>query len=319
MSGKRVPATVRDDDDGIRLDRWLREHLPDIPFALIQRLIRTGQVRVDGRRSTASFRLAVGQRVRVPPVQQPPRVASRPASSAEHASLLQERVLYKDRYFIALDKPSGLAVQGGSGVRFHLDSMLDALRFGSDERPRLVHRLDRDTTGVLLLARSRQAAQHCAKVFRDGLARKIYWALVRGTPNPRVGEIRSNLWKTAGGGRRRMVSSATGREARTKYRTRASSDGVAWLELQPATGRTHQLRVHCALIGCAIRGDTKYGGDSEAKAGTLQLHARELAVPDLEGLTLRIKAHLPQPMRDEFERLGFRVPEEEETMSAPGP
>ena len=309
MTQGRTPETVRDDDDGVRLDRWLREQLPELPFGLVQRLIRTGQVRVDGRRARAHLRLAAGQAVRIPPVAGQARRAPASRPSDAHAASLSARVLYRDDHFIAIDKPAGLAVQGGPGISIHLDGMLDALRWGADERPRLVHRLDRDTTGVLLLARSRRAAQHCSRIFREGLAEKVYWALADGVPNPRAGRVAGHLRKITAGGERRMVGGPTGRAAATRYRTRGAADGVAWLELRPATGRTHQLRVHCAMLGCPIRGDAKYGGDGAASGGPLQLHAREIAVPDLEGCTLRVEAPVPEAMRSAFARAGFRLPE----------
>lgn len=313
MRSNPTPETVRPDDDGIRLDRWLREQLPELPFGLIQRLIRTGQVRVDGHRARAQLRLAAGQMVRIPPVQHQARKEPARASAGRHVAALTDRILYKDDHFIAFDKPAGLAVQGGSGISRHLDGMLDALRFGADERPRLVHRLDRDTTGVLLLARSRRAAQHCAQVFREGRASKIYWALVVGAPCPRAGKISGHLRKITAGGERRMIGSLTGRAATTHYSTRGFSDGTAWLELRPITGRTHQLRVHCAMIGCPIHGDSKYGGARAEAGGQLQLHARELTVPDLEGYTLRLEAPLPETMRSRFVRSGFRDPDAAET------
>ena len=304
----RMPETVRDDDDGVRLDRWLREQLPELPFGLVQRLIRTGQVRVDGRRARAHVRLAAGQVVRIPPVEHPARRLSASGPTDGQIASLSERMLYRDDHFIAINKPAGLAVQGGPGISVHLDGMLDALRCGADERPRLVHRLDRDTTGVLLLARSRRAAQHCSRIFRQGLADKVYWALVAGVPSPRAGQISGHLRKITAGGERRMVGGSTGRAAATRYRTRGFSDGVAWLELRPVTGRTHQLRVHCATIGCPIHGDAKYGGDGVDPDGPLQLHAREIAVPDLEGCTLRIEAPVPDTMQSAFAQAGFRIP-----------
>ncbi len=308
LTGGRMPETVRDDDDGIRLDRWLREQLPELPFPLVQRLIRTGQVRVDGRRARGHLRLAAGQVVRIPPVERQARGSPASLPTDEQIASLSERMLYRDDHFIAINKPAGLAVQGGPGISIHLDGMLDALRGSADERPRLVHRLDRDTTGVLLLARSRRAAQHCSRIFRHGLADKVYWALVDGVPKPRSGQIAGHLRKITAGGERRMVGGSTGRAAATGYRTRGASGGVAWLELRPETGRTHQLRVHCAMIGCPIQGDAKYGGDGARSGSPLQLHAREIAVPDLEGCTLRIEAPVPETMRSAFARAGFRIP-----------
>ncbi len=228
----------------------------------------------------------------------------------QSAAALRARILYKDEHFIALNKAAGVPVQGGTNIRGHLDGMLDLLRFDSDERPRLVHRLDRDTTGVLLLARSRHSAQHCATVFRNGLADKTYWAIVSGVPRPRRGQVRGTLRKAVIAGEHRIVAGTNGRDALTDYRTRASSDSLSWLELSPRTGRTHQLRVHCALIGCPICGDPKYGERSPASSMPLQLHARELAIPDMEGLTLRITAPLPDAMRDQFERAGFPLPDD---------
>ena len=251
--------------------------------------------------------------VRIPPVHGQVRKGPAQASAGPHVAALADRILYKNDHFIAFDKPAGLAVQGGSGIARHLDGMLDALRFGADERPRLVHRLDRDTTGVLLLARSRKAAQHCAQLFREGRASKVYWALVVSAPSPRTGKISGHLRKITAGGERRMIGSLAGRTATTHYSTRGFSDGTAWLELRPVTGRTHQLRVHCAMIGCPIHGDSKYGG-ARAEAGShLQLHARELTVPDMEGFTLRIEAPLPETMRSRFVQLGFGDPDEADT------
>ncbi len=306
MIPSRRAEAVGTDDDGIRLDRWLRERWPGLPYGQIQRLIRTGQVRVDGHRARSHRRLAAGQTVRIPPVPAEVREPGRPEAPGQRARAITDRILYRDDHFLALDKPAGLAVQGGTGIAVHLDGMLDALRFGAEERPRLVHRLDRGTTGVLLLARSRRAARHCARVFREGLARKTYWALVDGVPDPRSGHISGYLRKHAAGGERNMIGSHSGQAAATHYRTRDSANGTTWLELHPVTGRTHQLRVHCAMLGCPIQGDRKYGAAGPGRRNRLQLHAREIAVPDLEGFTLRIAAPVPASMGAAFQRVGFR-------------
>ncbi len=279
--------------------------MPNLSYGQVQRLIRTGQVRVDGHRARGHRRLAAGQVVRIPPVSTGLHTSGRTEAAGEEARWIFDRILYRDDHFIALNKPAGLAVQGGTGLSRHLDGMLDALRFGADERPRLVHRLDRETTGVILLARSRRAARHCAQVFRDGLADKIYWALVDDVPSPRAGHISGYLRKHSTGGVRSMVESASGQAASTRYRTRGSAHGTTWLELRPETGRTHQLRVHCAMLGCPIRGDRKYGCHRPGKETGLQLHAREIAVPDLEGISLRIQAPLPAPMDTAFQQAGF--------------
>lgn len=301
-------VTIGPEADGLRLDRWLRERYPKAPHGLLQRLLRTGQVRVDGGRARGHARLSAGQRIRIPPVGLEAQAPRRDKVAPADAAMLAARVLHRDADLLAIDKPAGLAVQGGPGVRRHLDLMLDALRFGFPERPRLVHRLDRDTTGVLLLARTRRAAQHCARAFRGGEVEKTYWALVRGRPRPSYGTVDLALAKAGAGGDRRAVAAPGGRSARTAYRTLAAAKGSAWVEFRPSTGRTHQIRAHAAALGCPIFGDARYGDTGDGNEGPLQLHAREIALTAIDGLTVRIVAPLPETMRVAFRELGLRLP-----------
>jgi len=310
-------VTVAEEEAGLRLDRWFRRRFPDLAHGRLQKLLRTGQVRLDGQRAAAGARVAPGQVVRVPPLSL--EAAARKAAPAppapDQAALeaLRDAVLYRDDWVLAIDKPAGLAVQGGSGQRQHLDAMLDALRLGAAERPRLVHRLDKDTSGVLLLARSLAAARALAETFKGKAARKTYWAAVAGVPRPARGRIVLPLSKAAGRGGERMGGDrAAGKEAITLYETVARSDRRAsWLLLAPLTGRTHQLRVHCAALGHPILGDGKYGGraaflDGDLPIRRLHLHAREIAVPHpADGTTLRITAPLPAHMQATWDALGF--------------
>ncbi len=317
--------TVKDDEADLRLDRWFRRHFPALSHGRLEKLLRTGQVRIDGKRAKAGTRLSPGQAVRVPPnvdaAMPPPAAPSGPARlPSSEAAALQARVLFMDDWLIAIDKPPGLAVQGGSGQRRHLDGMADALRFGASEAPRLVHRLDKDTSGVLLLARSAAAARALTAAFRDGAAQKIYWAVVAGVPRPRQGRIDLPLAKRAGRGRLASLRETmtpdrvTGQSAETIYRVVQTRGAVAaWLALKPLTGRTHQLRAHCAALGHPILGDGKYGGKAAFLDGLdlprrLHLHARELAVPHpADGTTLRVAAPLPPHMEETWGRLGFEV------------
>lgn len=307
---------------GQRLDRWFKQHYPQLTHGRLEKMLRKGEVRVDGRRVKASERLEEGQVVRVPPIPEtaPAERPTAPAAlavSAKEAAALQAAVLYRDANIIALDKPAGLAVQGGSGQRRHLDGMLEALRFGAEERPRLVHRLDRDTAGVLLLARNAPTARALTAAFRGKETQKIYWALVAGVPAERRGVIDLPLAKQAQSrGEAMAADDDAGKPARTFFQVVESYRRAAsWLVLLPLTGRTHQLRVHCAAMGTPIVGDGKYGGREAfpaalAKAApaakTLHLLARELALPDPEvGTTLRVTAPLPPHMAATWKALGF--------------
>ena len=321
MSAARQ-VQVSQDEAGQRLDRWLKQHLPTVGFGGLQKLLRTGQVRVDGRRAKPDTRLEAGQSVRLPPLaddtQPVPKPRAKVALSPEETAQLRDRVLYKDELILAIDKPSGLAVQGGSGQHRHLDAMLEALRFDAAEPPRLVHRLDKDTSGVLLLARSAAAARALSVVFRDNLARKTYWAAVAGVPRRARDKIDRALIKSASARGRELVNAdpESGAAAVTFYQVAARrGDLAAWLVLRPITGRTHQIRVHCATIGHPILGDGKYGGrpaflPKRPKAISapqrLHLHAREIAVPHPEdGTTLRVTAPLPEHMAATWQEMGF--------------
>lgn len=306
-------------DAGLRLDRWLKTRCPALGHGEIQKLLRTGQVRVDGRRAKAGLRLAEGMEIRVPPQARGERAAQKPrprpkapALSPEEAARLRERVLYRDDDIIVIDKPAGLAVQGGTKTLRHLDGMLDALRFGADERPRLTHRLDKDTSGVLVLARNREAARALTAAFRGRDTRKLYLSITKGAPKPRHGKISLALAKSGGQGRERMGAGGAGaRGAVTLYDTLDSAGGrAALVALMPLTGRTHQLRAHMAAIGTPILGDGKYGGREAFLTGhglekRLHLHARAIEIPKPSGGILKIEAPLPPHFEAAIKAFGF--------------
>ena len=310
---------VADDEAELRLDRWFRRRFPTLPHGRLEKLLRTGQVRVDGKRAKSNQRLEAGQVVRVPPLdlveREGPRPKQREAVSEADARWIQSLVIHKDADVIALNKPPGIAVQGGTGTTRHLDGLLDALKFGASERPRLVHRLDRDTSGVFLLARNAGAAAKLAEAFRDKTTRKLYWALVVGTPRPARGKIDLALAKEGTErGERVAADPEEGRRAVTLYDTvDVAGDRAAWLVLWPLTGRTHQLRVHLTeALGTPIFGDRKYGGNAPSLAATglgsgLHLHARSIAVPHPGGGTLRVKAELPKHMQETWAYFGFEA------------
>ncbi len=305
---------VGEDDSEIRLDRWFKRHFPALGHGPLEKLLRTGQIRIDGKRAKSGTRLAAGQSVRVPPLPDSSRMPPRRVEVAEaDLEALRASILYQDDWVIAIDKPAGLAVQGGTGQSRHLDAMLDGLRFDRPQRPKLVHRLDKDTSGVLLLARSDRAARVLAAAFREQDTRKFYWAIVPGVPRKRRGRIDLPLAKHVDGGDEKVVGDTlAGKSAVTLYATAGvRRKKAAWLVLRPLTGRTHQLRVHCAAFGYPILGDGKYGGRAAFPSGLppvqrLHLHAREIAVPHpKDGTTLRITAPLPADLATTWRALGF--------------
>jgi 23S rRNA pseudouridine955/2504/2580 synthase len=306
---------VTESEADLRLDRWFKRHFPSLAHGRLEKLLRTGQVRVDGRRAQSGLRLEPGQRIRIPPLgdqaPSPSPDSASPLIAERDARALQAAVLYRDNDVLAINKPAGLAVQGGTGLGRHLDGMLDALRFDGPERPRLVHRLDRDTSGVLLLARHARAAADLARAFRRRDCRKLYWAVVIGVPQRASGRIDLALAKLPGRAGERMTPAEAGQRALTEFRVleRAGST-AAWLELSPLTGRTHQLRAHCAAMGTPILGDAKYGGErsflpDRRFARQLHLHARKIEVPRSSGPVLEIVAPPPPHMVAAFRLLGF--------------
>ena len=310
-----VPALeVAEGEADLRLDRWFRRHFPHITHGQLEKLLRTGQIRIDGRRARANRRLVPGQLVRVPPVTGEPsrdRAPRADAPTEREAAELRRAVLYTDADVVAINKPSGLPVQGGSRTTRHLDAMLDALRFGAPERPRLVHRLDKDTSGVLVLARHAAAAARLAQAFRERGLRKIYWAMVVGVPALERGRIDLPLSKLPGRASERVTPDEHGQRAVTYYRVidRVGRQ-AAWLALMPVTGRTHQLRAHCAAIGTPILGDPKYGGAKAILAADevsrrLHLHAHEIELPQPQGGVIRITAPLPTHMAATWRFFGF--------------
>jgi 23S rRNA pseudouridine955/2504/2580 synthase len=315
--------TVSHDEADIRLDRWFRRHFPGVPQSAIQKLCRTGQVRVDGRRAEAATRLTSGQAVRIPPLPTPP--AHKPPSQPNPAATreIEAMILHQDDHLIVLNKPYGLAVQGGPGISRHVDGMLEGLRIENGDRPRLVHRLDRDTTGLLLIARTAGSAAKLAAAFRGRDMDKTYWAVVAGRPVPVEGEIDLPLKRIGGGGHGERTAPAErddedAARAITEYRTLDhAARKLAWLELKPHTGRTHQLRVHCVAIKAPILGDVKYArpDQNNAFAATIEglsekmhLHARSLVFPHPGGGTMRVEADLPPHMAETFHTLGFSAP-----------
>jgi 23S rRNA pseudouridine955/2504/2580 synthase len=331
---------VGEDETGMRLDRWLKRRFPALPQTHLMKIVRKGEVRVSGRRAEISTRLEQGQAVRVPPLKLP--AAEPPAerrANAQDAEAIREMTLYEDRDVMVLNKPHGLASQGGSGTKRHIDGMLDPLADRNGQRPVLVHRLDRDTSGVLLVAKSRKMAAELGEIFRSRRTRKIYWALVEGVPKPAQGRISMFLAKGEGMGEARGES-AKGRADLERMRVAKHGDPdarhsltlyavvdkvaprLAWLSMRPITGRTHQLRAHCEAIGHPIVGDPKYNrkpGADPARNDPLRalppgmepkLHllARRIILPHPRGGAIDVTAPLPEHMKRSFEMFGFEPP-----------
>ncbi len=310
---------VTEDEAEIRLDRWFRRHYPVLTQGMIQKLLRTGQIRVDGKRAEAATRLLAGQAVRVPPLPEGPAPeAERQPLDPHTMRELEGMVVYMDDCLIAMNKPHGLPVQGGPGIVRHLDGLMEGFRQGALDKPRLVHRLDMDTSGLLLLARSPGVAAKLALAFRSRQVEKTYWAVVAGRPSPQEGRVDLPLVKFGGlrGGERVAVAEAgedDSTRAVTEYRTLdAAGRKLAWMEMSPLTGRTHQLRVHSVALGAPILGDRMYGGETSRVEGLpekLHLHARRLVLPHPQGGVLELEADLPAHMRETFKVMGFEAPQ----------
>jgi 23S rRNA pseudouridine955/2504/2580 synthase len=312
--------TVDGDEAGMRLDRWFKLHFPGLGFGQLQKLLRSGQIRVDGGRVKSDTRVQPGQTIRIPPLGVDEKsagpIGGKALKHGDDGELLSRMLLHEDRKVYVLNKPAGLAVQGGSGVTRSIDSMLEAWRNQKGEKPRLVHRLDRDTSGALVVARTRGAAQALTAAFRERDTKKIYWALVKGVPREREGRISTWLVKeqTPDGDRMRVCKHGeTGADhAVSHYRViDQAGQGLAWLEMEPWTGRTHQLRVHAAHIGHPIIGDPKYfeaDQNWEFPGGIqkrLHLHARRISIPHPDGGRLTATAPLPPHMVQSWNLLGF--------------
>jgi 23S rRNA pseudouridine955/2504/2580 synthase len=314
MSGVQA-IPIAPEDGEIRLDRWFKRHFPELGHGRLEKLLRTGQVRIDGKRAHAGDRVTAGQVVRVPPLGATPAAVGgpRPAPPIRDRDVAAIRacVIYRDDEVIALNKPPGLAVQGGTGTTHHVDALLDALRFEARDRPRLVHRLDKDTSGVLLLARSAAVASTLTAAFRAKTTRKTYWAVVVGVPRPHRGRIDLSLAKLPGRAGEKVAPDEDGQTAVTYYSViENAGTKAAFVALMPVTGRTHQLRAHCIAIGTPILGDGKYGGAGASLAGVpgdraLHLHARAITLPHPSGGMLSIIAPLPDHMAETWRFFGF--------------
>ncbi len=333
MAGVQT-VTVGSEDGEQRLDRWLKRQFPQITQGLIEKACRKGDIRVDGGRVKASTRVQPGQAVRIPPLPEGEAApqAAKPRITRTDAEMIQSAVIWKDQHIIALNKPPGLPSQGGSGQGTrHVDGLAEALMFDYKERPMLVHRLDKDTSGVLLLARTPRVARRLADAFRHRAARKIYWALVAGVPQPLKGTIRYGLLKAGSretGEKMRCIHPADvektegAKRAQTEYAVlERLGSRAAWVALSPITGRTHQLRAHMAELGNPILGDGKYGGSGQENLGdgwgagvggaisrNMHLHARSLRLEHpVTGAMLELTAPLPDHMAQSWNLFGWRA------------
>jgi 23S rRNA pseudouridine955/2504/2580 synthase len=315
--------SVSEDEDGQRLDRWIKRHAPDLPYVLVQKLLRKGQIRVSGKRAKPETRLEIGQEVRLPPRgdNQSAAAALRSVTlSDKDKALIKSLVIYDDGEILAINKPHGMAVQGGTKTTQHIDGMLEALADKKGVKPRLVHRLDKDTSGVLLLARSAKTATALGNLFKGRDIRKIYWALVSPVPEIYDGTIKVPLIKAGGSNKERMrVDFEEGKQAITEYKVLdiAGSD-AAFIAFWPRTGRTHQIRAHAEYMGCPILGDRKYARreieheheqidlDSLNLSKRLHLHAqRVIFASPLTGKIIDISAPLPPELVKSWKALGF--------------
>lgn len=304
---------VLEKDEGIRLDRWFSRYYPALKNGQLQRLLRAKNIRVNGKKVTADTRLNIGDEIRIPPLTVSEKTDQPRDLSKADIAFMRDLVIYKDDAVIVLNKPAGLAVQGGSKTERHIDGLLDALRFEKDERPKLVHRLDKDTSGVLVIARTAKAAAKLTEAFKTKEAKKIYWAVVVGVPKLKSGKIDAPLMKKsgAGGGEQVVVDFDHGQKAQTLYHVVDSLSGkAAWVEYMPLTGRTHQLRVHSVVLGTPILGDGKYTPKETPTLGLkderkMHLHARAIKIPHPVKGMLEISAKIPQHIKNTFDFFGF--------------
>ncbi|MEO0810186.1 MAG: RluA family pseudouridine synthase [Pseudomonadota bacterium] len=321
MSDPVETMVVGRDEHHLRLDRWFKHHFPELTYGHLQKLLRSGQIRVDSKRAQSNTRLTPGQRIRVPravrePNKQKPSLKPAPGASKADRRFIEDLVLFEDDAVLVLNKPFGIAVQGGTGTRRHIDGLLAGMidRFGA--RPRLVHRLDRDTTGVLLVAKTRDAAAKLGRTFQTRSAAKTYWALVVGVPRPAQGKIEAALVKASGPDGDKVRKAEPGEQDRAMHATthyaviEAVARKAAWVSLKPVTGRQHQLRAHMDLIGHPVAGDNKYDGRlalaEDAIAQKLHLHARRLVIPHpAGGAKIDVTAPLPDHMLATWKALGL--------------
>ena len=306
---------IAEDDDGIRLDRWFKRHYPALTHGRLEKLLRKGEVRLDGKRAKAADHVAAGQTLRLPPQvihdQSEPRVKT--VQTVKTSFKLEDTILYMDKHLFVLNKPSGLATQGGSGLKEHVDGMLDQLAYEKTVRPKLVHRLDKDTSGVLLIARTAQAASGLSVELARRDAKKIYWALVKGVPEQRRGLIKGALAKEGTRGKDERMEISEDEDAKfalTEYAVMATAGkDYAWVAAKPVTGRTHQIRVHLASLGTPIIGDFKYGGVDARGRGAipdkLHLHARTIDIARPDGGRVQVSAPLSPHMLKTWALLGF--------------
>jgi len=320
---------VTGDEADMRLDRFLTARFPQVAFTHLQRIVRTGQLRVDGKRMKPNDRLQAGQNVRIPPLKLQETVPRSAARSTDDRDFLESITLYEDKDVLVINKPAGLAVQGGSGTTRHVDGLLDCMRDKDGQKPRLVHRLDKETAGCLVIAKTRFAASVMAKSFRSRTTRKVYWAICAGVPRVRQGRISTYLAKMADAdGESRMVVAEHGDRgadhALTYYAVvDQSAQKLSWLSLKPVTGRTHQLRVHTADIGHPIIGDDKYFNieNWELPGGIqnrLHLLARRIVIAHPRtGRPLDVSAPLPPHMQQTFNLLGLDAERYDPIIEAP--
>ncbi|MBT2129527.1 RluA family pseudouridine synthase [Aliiroseovarius lamellibrachiae] len=329
-------VTLSEDDAEQRIDRWVRRMFPHVGQGRIEKACRKGEIRVDGAKVKTSTRVGPGSQIRVPPFPLPAegdvKPKPQPRVTDADAKMIQSCVLYRDEHIIAINKPPGLPSQGGSKQTRHVDGLAEALKFGRDDKPRLVHRLDKDTSGVLLLARTQKMANELTRAFRARTTRKIYWALVAGVPQPRWGTLRWGLVKAPGGGRgegekmicvhpRRVDSTPDAKRATTEYAVLSTlATRGAWVAMVPVTGRTHQLRAHMAELGHPIAGDGKYGGSGQENLGDgwgamlggelskkLHLHARTIKFEHpVTKKEITITAPLPDHMQRTWDYMGWK-------------
>ncbi len=309
--------TVNEVDDGQRLDRWLKKHYPDVPFGQVQKILRTGQLRIDGKRAKGDARLVKGQLIRIPPQLANPQPKVDRGLGEQDTKFIQSLVIYKDADVIAINKPSGLASQGGTKIGKNVDYLLDGLKFDYENRPHLVHRLDKDTSGVMLLARHPQAARVLSEMFRGRDIRKYYWAVTAPAPEINQGKIRSALAKVDIGGGERMMKTddEEGKMSLTFYSViERVGNNLAHVAFWPRTGRQHQIRVHAVEMGTPLLGDFKYDPEQLFLAEnpnlpeTLHLHARRMILPHpMTTGKLDITAPLSPDMKKTFKYFGFNA------------